>query len=44
MTAEAMGQLNAIPPYARLKHGSAIVESNRILPFKRPEAKSSLRY
>jgi hypothetical protein len=39
-----MGQLNAIPPCARLKHGRATVESNRILSFKRPEAKSPLRY
>jgi hypothetical protein len=26
MAAQAMGQLNAIPPCGRLKHGSAIVE------------------
>ena len=37
MTAEAMGQLNVIPPYTALNR-------YRILSFKRPEAKSPLRY
>ncbi len=44
MTAEAMGQLNAIPPYARLKNGSATVESipNPLLQTARSEIAATL--